>query len=227
MKRFMVIGLGRFGQKLAQSLTQAGHEVIAVDKREDLVEQVRDEVALAVAMDATDADPLKAQSVADLDAVVVCIGEDFEANALATATLKSLGVKTVISRASSEIQRRILTAIGADQVVLPEEEVAERLAGNLANPNIIEHLELAPGHSLVQIRAPAEWYGLTLTEIDFRRKYEVNLVAIKRTVKERTAEGTETVAEQVMDLPMAHTVLREGDILVLVGATDSLANLPS
>ena len=227
MKRFMVIGLGRFGQRLAQALTEAGHEVIAIDKREELVERVRDEVALAVCLDATDPDPLKSQGAADIDAAVVCIGEDFESNALATATLKSLGVPVVISRASTEIQRRILSAIGADQVVLPEEEVADRLAGHLANPNILEHLELAEGHSLIQIRAPADWVGRTLGEIDLRRKHEVNLVAIKRTVVSRTPEGGETKEQQVVDLPMAHTVIREGDVLVLVGSTESLASLPS
>jgi len=227
MKRFMVIGLGRFGQRLAQALTEAGHEVIAIDKREELVERVRDEVALAVCLDATDPDPLKSQGAADIDAAVVCIGEDFESNALATATLKSLGVPVVISRASTEIQRRILSAIGADQVVLPEEEVADRLAGHLANPNILEHLELAEGHSLIQIRAPADWVGRTLGEIDLRRKHEVNLVAIKRRIVSRTPEGGETVEQQVVDLPMAHTVIREGDVLVLVGSTESLASLPS
>ena len=227
MKRFMVIGMGRFGRRLAQSLTEAGHEVIAIDQREELVERVRDEVALAVCLDATDPEPLKSQGAADVDAAIVTIGEDFESNALATATLKSMGVRLVISRASTEIQRRILAAIGADRVVLPEEEVAERLASQLANPNIVEHLELSAGHSLVQIRAPAEWHGRTLGDIDLRRKYSVNLVAIKRPVKARTAKGEETVEEQVMDLPMAHTIIREGDVLVLVGSTDSLNTLPS
>jgi trk system potassium uptake protein len=227
MKRFMVIGLGRFGRRLAQALTEAGHEVIAIDKREELVERVRDEVALAVALDATDPEPLKAQGAVEIDAAIVSIGEDFEANALATATLKSLGVPHVISRASTEIQRRILAAIGADRVVLPEEEVAERLASQLANPNVLEHLELAEGHSLVQIRAPEEWHGRTLGEIDLRRKYEVNLVAIKRPVKARDAEGVETVQQQVVDLPMAHTVIRNDDVLILVGSTESLSKLPS
>jgi len=227
MKRFMVIGLGRFGQRLAQMLTQAGHEVIAVDLREELVERVRDEVALAVSLDATDPEPLKAQDVASLDAAIVSIGEDFEANALATATLKSLDVRYVVSRASSQIQRRILMRIGADRVIFPEEEIAERLASQLANPNIVEHLVLAEGHDLIQIRAPAAWHDRTLGEIDLRRKYEVNLVAIKRTVMTRNEEGEEVKSEELVDLPMAHTIIRDGDVLVLVGSTASLSNLPS
>ena len=228
MKRFLVIGLGRFGRRLAQALTEAGQEVIAVDIRDELVEQARDKVALAVCLDATDPEALKTQDASSIDAAVVCIGEDFEANALATATAKSLGVPQVVSRASTEIQRRILSRIGADQVIFPEEEIADRLASQLVNPNIVERLALSAGHGLIQIRAPAEWHDRTLGEIDLRRKYEVNLVAIKRAVKTtRDEKGAETLEEEVLDLPMAHTIIREGDVLVLVGTTESLANLPS
>jgi len=242
MKRFLIIGLGRFGQRLARTLTEAGQEVIAADKTEDLVERVRDEVALAVRLDATDEEPLKAQEVGDVDAAVVSIGEDFEANVLATTTLKAMGVPKVISRASSGTQRRILRRVGADEVILPEEEVADRLARQLVNPNIVEHLSLSEGHSLVQVRAPKAWHDKTVGEIDLRRKYEVNLVAIRRPQEpsakeikkgakaadvEQEEEEEAEIPEQVLDLPMAHTIIREGDILVLVGATESLQNLPS
>ncbi|MFO8013157.1 MAG: TrkA family potassium uptake protein [Phycisphaerae bacterium] len=245
MKRFLIIGLGRFGSRLAKALTEAGQEVIAADKTEDLVERMRDEVALAVRLDATDEDPLKAQEVGDVDAAIVSIGEDFEANVLATTTLKAMGIPKVISRASTVTQRRILKRVGADEVILPEEEVADRLARQLVNPNIVEHLSLSEGHSLVQIRAPKAWHDKTLGEIDLRRKYEVNLVAIRRPVEpspeevkkaekearkaapSKEPEEEAETPEQVLDLPMAHTVIREGDILVLVGATESLQNLPS
>jgi len=227
MKRFVVIGLGRFGRRLAKELTDAGHEIIAIDTREALVERVRDEVALAVCLDATEPEALKSQGVDKVDAAVVAIGEDFEANALATATLKALGVGRVISRASSDIQRRILDRIGADQVIFPEEEMAVRLAGQLANPEIIDHVELSEGHGLVQIRAPSAWIDRTLAEIDLRKKYEVNLVAIKRPVKKQTPQGEEVAEDQVLDLPMPHTTIREGDVLVLVGTTESLSALPT
>jgi trk system potassium uptake protein TrkA len=227
MKRFLIIGLGRFGRRLAQALTEAGEEVIAADIREDLVERVRDEVALAVHLDATDPELLKSQDLAGLDAAIVSIGEDFEANVLATTTLKSMGVPRVISRASSEIQRRILSRVGADQVIFPEEERAVRLASHLVNPNILEHLVLSEGHSLVQIRAPAAWHDKTLGDIDLRRKHEVNLVAIKRPIKGKGTREGKDATEQLLDLPMAETTIRAGDILVLVGATDSLTNLPS
>lgn len=244
MKRFLIIGLGRFGRRLAQALTEAGQEVIAVDLDDDLVERMRDEVALAIRLDATDAEPLQSQDLGEVDAAVVSIGEDFEANVLATTTLKAMGVPKVISRASTVTQRRILRRVGADEVILPEEEVADRLARQLVNPNIVEHLSLSDGHSLVQVRAPKAWHDKTLGEIDLRRKYEVNLVAIRRPVEEASKAAKEAskaaqadqgeeeeeeaeTPEQVLDLPMAHTVIREGDILVLVGATESLQNLPA
>jgi len=239
MKRFLIIGLGRFGSRLAQALTEAGQEVIAVDVDDDLVERMRDEVALAVRLDATEAESLQSQDLGEVDAAVVSIGEDFEANVLATTTLKAMGVPRVISRASTVTQRRILKRVGADEVILPEEEVADRLARQLVNPNIVEHLSLSEGHSLIQVRAPKAWHDKTLGEIDLRRKYEVNLVAIRRPVEPsakdtrkatKAAEQEEeegAAEEQVLDLPMAHTVIREGDILVIVGATESLTNLPS
>ena len=226
MKTFAIIGLGRFGRRLASSLTESGHEVIAVDTRQDLIEEVRDEVALAVRLDATDPAALKAQNIDRVDAAIVSIGEHFEANALATATLKEIGVKKVISRASTSIQAKILARIGADQVVSPEEESAVRLGRQLSNPNIMEFVELSEGHSLIQVKAPKPFHNKTLGQIDLRKRYKVNLVAIKKQVSTVKAQGQETTEEQVIDVPMADTVIRPDDILVLVVATESLSRLP-
>lgn len=226
MKTFAIIGLGRFGRRLATSLTEHGHEVIAVDTRQDLIEEARDEVALAVRLDATEAAALKAQNIDRVDAAIVTIGEHFEANALATATLKEIGVKQVISRAGTSIQAKILARIGADQVVSPEDESAVRLGRQLSNPNIMEFVELSEGHSLIQVKAPKPFHNKTLGQIDLRKKYNINLVAIKKQVSTVKAQGEETTQEQVIDVPMADTVIRPDDILVLVGATDNLARLP-
>ncbi|NIA20418.1 MAG: NAD(P)-binding domain-containing protein [Anaerolineaceae bacterium] len=226
MKRFAIIGLGRFGRRLASSLTEHGHEVIAIDMRQQMIEEVRDEVALAVRLDATDAASLKSQGIEKVDAAIVTIGEQFEANALATATLKELGIRLVISRASTPIQSKILHRIGADQVISPEDESAVRLGRQLSNPHIMEFVELSEGHSLMQVKAPKPFHNKTLAQIDLRKKYKVNLVAIKKQVSAVRAQGEETVEEQVIDVPMADTVIRPDDILVLVGATENLARLP-
>ena len=226
MRRFAIIGLGRFGRRLAASLTEHGHEVNAVDLRQDIIEEVRDEVALAVRLDATDAQALKSQGIDKTDAAIVTIGEDFESNALATATLKELGLRRVISRAASPIQAKILSRIGADQVISPEEESAIRLGRQLSNPNIMEFVELTEGHSLVQLKAPKVFHNKTLGQIDLRKKFKVNLVAIKKQVSTVRAQGEETTEEQIIDVPMADTVIRPDDILVIVGATENLAKLP-
>ena len=226
MKRFAIIGLGRFGRRLASSLTEYGHEVIAIDARQEVIEEVRDEVALAVRLDATDPASLKSQGIEKVDAAIVTIGEQFEANALATATLKELGIRLVISRASTPIQSKILHRIGADQVISPEDESAMRLGRQLSNPHIMEFVELSEGHSLMQVKAPKPFHNKTLAQIDLRKKYKVNLVAIKKQVSAVRAQGDETVEEQVIDVPMADTVIRPDDILVLVGATENLARLP-
>jgi trk system potassium uptake protein TrkA len=226
MKRFAVIGLGRFGRRLARSLTEHGHDIIAVDHRQEIIEEVRDEVALAVRLDATDAQALKSQGIDKMDAAIVTIGEHFESNALATATLKELGIRQVISRASSPIQAKILSRIGADQVISPEDESAIRLGRQLSNPNIMEFVELTEGHSLVQLKAPRQFHNKTLGQIDLRRKFSVNLVAIKKQVSTVRAQGEETTEEEIIDVPMADTVIRPDDILVIVGATENLARLP-
>jgi len=226
MKRFAIIGLGRFGRRLAAGLTEYGHEVIAIDTRQEIIEEVRDEVALAVRLDATDPEALRAQDIDKVDAAIVTIGEQFEANALTTAVLKELGVPKVISRAGNPIQAKILSRIGADQVVSPEEESATRLSRQLSNPNIMEFVELSEGHSLIQIKAPKPFHNKTLGQIDLRRKYKVNLVAIKKQVSTVRAQGEETTEEQVIDVPTADSVIRPDDILVIVGANDNLNKLP-
>lgn len=225
-KRFAIIGLGRFGTRLAASLTEHGHEVIAIDEGQQLIEEIRDEVALAVRLDATDAQALRSQGIDKVDAAVVTIGENFEANALATATLKELGIRKVISRASSTIQAKILARIGADQVISPEDESALRLGRQLSNPNIMEFVELSQGHSLAQLKAPKVFHNKTLGQIDLRKKYKVNLVAIKKQVSTVQAQGEETTEEEVIDVPMADTVIRPDDTLVVVGSTDALSQLP-
>ena len=143
-----------------------------------------------------------------------------------TATLKELGIRQVISRASSPIQAKILSRIGADQVISPEDESAVRLGRQLSNPNIMEFVELTEGHSLVQLKAPKMFHNKTLGQIDLRKKFKVNLVAIKKQVSTVRPQGDETTEEQIIDVPMADTVIRPDDILVIVGATDNLARLP-
>ncbi len=226
MARFAVIGLGRFGMTLATALSNNGADVIAIDTARDAVDEARELVTLSLRLDSTDEKALQAHDVDKMDAVIVGIGESFEAKALTVATLKKMGVTRIICRAESELAARILSAIGATEVVYPEEESALRLAQRLVAPNIVDYVELAEGHSLVQFEAPRAFHGKQIIELDLRRKYEVNLVAIKRRIPAKGPEGKVVYQEKIIDVPRPTDVIEGNDILVIVGSDDNILRLP-
>jgi len=226
MERFAVIGLGRFGSRLATNLAQTGVEVIAIDRDREIVEELRDQVTLAIALDATDEQALKIQGIDQVDCAVVGIGQNFEANALATALLKSLRVRRVVARARNRMQARILQRIGADGIVSPEDESADRWSHRLLAPYLIEHVEIGSGYALVQIRTPELWVGRTLVELDVRSKHNVTIVAIKRRVASAAETGVESYDEHVVDLPQPTSRLTADDTLVLAGFDDDIRKLP-
>jgi trk system potassium uptake protein TrkA len=210
--------------RLATLLAEAGAEVIAVDCNRELVEDVRDRVSLAVCLDSTEEHALRAQGIDRVDVAVVGVGGDFENAALTTAILKQMGVRRVISRAASEIRAQILTRIGADDIVNPEKESAERWCGRLLAPEIMARIELAEGYSLVQVAAPESFLHRTLEDLAVRKKYRVNIVAIRRTLAQ---EGSPAVRHQVICVPMADTIVMPGDVLVLIGADEAIEAFPA
>ena len=189
MDNFAVIGLGRFGMMLARTLAKAGREVIAIDSDRELVEEIQNDVTVAVRLDATDERALRGQGVDKVSCAIVGIGERFEANILTTALLKSLGVKRVIARAATPIRQKILMHVGADEVISPEDESAVRLAQKLIAPNILSFLEIGEGVSMVQMRAPEKFHNKKLVELGLREKYSVNLVAIKKKIVTTSRDG--------------------------------------
>jgi trk system potassium uptake protein TrkA len=226
MARFAVIGLGRFGESLARALMAEGAEVVAIDKRSNLVERFRDEATLAVRLDSTDAEALRAQGVDEVDAAIVGIGEDFESAALTVATLKELEVARIYARAETEIQGKIMLKVGAHAVVSPHRESALRWAHRLMLPNLQQYIELGEGHSMIYVAAPSAFHNKTLLELRLRREYEVNLVAIKRTVTVGKDDGERSVVESMLSVPMADTMILPDDVLVLVGHNEALSRLP-
>jgi len=222
-----VIGLGRFGMRLASLLTESGAEVIAVDNSRELVEQIRDKVTLAVCLDSTDDQALTSQGIDKVDVAIVGIGKSFEDNALTTVILKQLGVGRVISRATTSMRGRILKRIGADDIVNPERESAERWRNRLLAPSIMERISLAEGHSLTQVPAPESFFGKTLRQLDIRKKYEINVVAIRRTVETTDGEGIKRTSQFVISVPLPDTAIQEGDILLLIGSDDAMNTFPT
>ncbi len=219
MDTFAVIGLGRFGSRLAINLARAGAEVVAIDRRPEIIEDIRDRVTLAVAMDATDEQALRMQGIDRVDVAVVGIGDDFEAITLTTVLLKQLGVRRVISRATSHMLARILERIGADEVVNPEDESADRWAHRLINPHFLNQIEFHPGYSIVEVPAPKAWAGQSLVQLALRTKAGVHVVAIKRR-----REGDPVNFR--IEMPTPTDPLRPDDIMILMGRDEHLARLP-
>lgn len=223
-----MIGLGAFGARLAQVLTRAGDEVIAIDSDPRAVTRVKDDVAIAVRLDATDRAALQAQGVDEVDAAIVGIGERFESVALVVATLKELGVKRIIARAMSDIQGTILRKVGADELVSPEQESADRWAHRLSLPSLRQYVELGEDHSLIYIPAPAAFWDKTLKQLDLRNKHKVNLVAIRRDKHHKKGDESKGGAiVPVIYVPAPETQIFKGDVLMVVGSNEALGDLPS
>ena len=226
METFAVIGLGRFGMTLVKALAKAGREVIAIDTKRELVEEAQNDVAVAVRLDATDERALKSQGVDKVSCAVVAIGEGFEANILATAVLKTLGVKHIIARADTPIRQRVLRHVGADEIISPEHESATRLAQKLVTPNILAFLSIGEGVTMVQMRAPARFHQKRIVELGLREKYGVNLVAVKKRVVTVARSGEEQVEEKILDIPKPTDVIEPEDVLILMGSDDAIASIP-
>lgn len=218
---FAVIGIGRYGTTIARRLAEKGTQVFAFDPDEEKIETIKDEVAFAVTLDATDLRALKSQNLGELDAAVVAIGENFEATVLTCVHLLDLGVKRVIARASGNHQRLILEKIGVTEILTPEEEVANVVTEKLLNPNIVSFLQLPDDHEIAEIRAPKGVIGRTIEEIGFRNKYEMTLITIKRAY-EVTKNGEDITEEHIIGVPKSETPIKESDTLVVFGAAKSV-----
>lgn len=220
MARFAIIGLGRFGMRLARTMAGLGAEVIAIDRSRTLIERIQDDVSIAVRLDSTDEEALRAQGIHDVPVVVVGIGEDFESAALATAAVKSLGVPRVIARAQNALRGRILRRIGADEIVYPEHETADRWAHRLLLPKLERFVELGDDVNLIELVAPPSFIGKTPRSLALREKLGVTLVAIRRK-----AEGHAGAVS--FWVPTAETEIQTADELLLIGRQESLEKLTS
>jgi len=224
MKRFAVIGLGRFGQKLAIALAMSGAEVIAIDKDRNEIELIRDQVSHAVRLDSTDEEALKAQGVDKAGVAIIGMGqENFEAAILTVVNLRQMGVKQIYARAESLIAGEVFSKVGATEVIYPEIESAQRWAYKLIAPQIGEKMDFAPGYSLARIKAPASFDGRTVMDLQLRQKYNVNLVSIKRGEHSKGKKGEKG---KIINVPMPSTVVYKDDILMVAGSDADLAKLP-
>ena len=209
MKSFVVIGLGRFGTEAALSLCRQGCEVLVIDSSEELVQQISDKVTQAVVADARDKEVLRALDVGEFDCGLVAIGDDLANSVLATMNLKELNVPYIVCKASDDTHVEVLKKLGADKVVIPERENADRLAKSLASTNVLDYIELSEDYGIIEIPAPGAWENKSLIELNVRAKLGVNILAIKRN-------GDITVS------PAADFRIAKDDVLVVLGDSAAL-----
>ena len=179
MKNFLVIGMGRFGQHLSQKLTELGNDVMIVDESEEIINRLAGNVALAKVADCKNEEVLKSLSVTAFDMCFVCIGSDFQSSLEITSLLKDLGAKVVISKASTKIQEKFLLRNGADAVVYPEKDLAYKLAVQYSGRNVYDYYKLSDTIAVYEVAIPKNWVGKTLPELDVRRVYGINVLAIR------------------------------------------------
>jgi trk/ktr system potassium uptake protein len=218
--KYAVIGLGEFGSSAAVGLFRRGAEVIAVDTDMDRVNSVKDEVSLAIRLNATHEDALKSHGLGEVDVLIAAIGNNFEAQVLVVIHAKQHGIKKIIARATTADHIRVLQAVGADEVFNPEETAARWMVQRLLIRNISNYFELAEGFSVVEINAPASILGKTIEELNLRRRFRINLVAIKKQIRDSTGHAI----DQFNPVPPPTEIVREGDVLALVGSVLDLAN---
>jgi trk system potassium uptake protein TrkA len=207
----LVIGLGRFGTSAARELMRLGHDVLAVDRDEQPVNDIAPVVTQALQADASDVDALKAIGAGEFDHAIVAISSATEASIFATLALKQLGVRNVVAKAGTALHGTILERVGADRVVYPEREMGVRVAHIFAYPNVIDYIDTAPGFGITMLRPPAGSIGKTLTELDLGRR-QLSPVALRR-------------GDRVTVNPASSEIIQDGDLLILVGRDSGLEHL--
>lgn len=214
MAQIVVIGLGRFGFHVARELHAAQHEVLAIDADADVVQRVRNHSSRAVVLDARDAERLAALGLSDFDAAVVSLGELVDVSCLVALHLRELKVRKIVTKAGSEDHGKLLRLIGADEVIFPERESAERLAYRLTSADLLQHLPLGEGISIDEIAPGDEMTGKTLAELALPRRFNVQVLAVR-----------DALTGQLRANPGALFRVKDSDSLLVVGDDPSLAKL--
>ena len=196
MKSCVVIGLGRFGSEVARELCRQGCQVLAMDVNQELVSQIANDVTHAVVGDGQDKGVLRALGVREFDCGVIAIGDDLAASVLVTMNLKELGVAQVICKAHDETHRRVLEKLGADRVVIPEQEQGARLARSLSSRNVLDYIELSREYGIIEIPVPGSWKGKSLKELNVRAALGLNILAIRRGGQINVSPGADFIFEQ-------------------------------
>lgn len=211
-KQYIVIGCGRFGSSVAKKMCQLGNEVMVIDKDEDSIENIAEQVTHTAIVDVTEERDLKSIGLGNFDVVIVAISSDIRASIMATIMAKEMGVPKIVCKAKDELQAKVLYKIGADKVVFPERDMGIRLAYNLASENILDQINLDPEYSIMEIVTPTNWVGKTIIELNLRAKYDITVLAVK------TTSGLKV-------MPSPNYKMQEKNILIIIGNTDKISDI--
>lgn len=209
MKSILLIGMGKFGCALGESLLRMGDEVMIVDKNEELINSLAGKYTDALILNCMNEEALKQLDVPSFDACVVAIGDDFQSSLQITSLLKDLGAKHVVSKASTEIQKKFLLRNGADEVIYPDRDIAEKMAVKLNSSKVFDYIELNDEYSIFEIAAPNHWAGKKIVDLNPRAKYGLNILTIKK-------------ADNIVSSPDAQYVFEEGDHMLVFGKTEKI-----
>jgi trk system potassium uptake protein TrkA len=215
-EKFAVIGAGHFGSAIAITLSKKGAEVMLIDTDQDRIDAFSDDVAYAVSLDATDKKALMSQDIKEFDAVVVAIGQNFEARLLCAAVLLDIGVKKIICRSLGMSQRLILEKMGITEILSPEDEVAILVAERLMNPSVISYLQLPDDYRIAEVLAPRKIAGRTYGDLALRDKYKLSMITIKRDFQE-FVDKKECIIQHIIGVPDTKTIIQPNDSLVIFG----------
>ena len=209
MKSILLIGMGKFGQTLGERLLNMGDEVMIVDKNEDIVNTLAPKYMNALIANCMNENNLRTMDIPSFDVCVVAIGDDFQSSLEITSILKDLGARYVVSKATTEIQRKFLLRNGADEVVYPDHDIAEKLAVKLNSAKVFDYIELDAEYSIFEIAVPTEWYRKKIVDVNPRRKYGINILTIKK-------------GRKIVTSPDAEYVFDDGDHMVIFGNTEKI-----
>ena len=208
MKRAVVIGLGIFGFNIAKDLYENGIEVIAIDKDKEMVQKIKDFSTKAVLADGTDKEVMESIGIQEDDIVIISFGENLAASTLITLHLKEMRVKNIIVKAPNEDHKRVLEKVGATEVIIPEREMADKVAKSIISPNILDYIPLSEDYTISEVVPPASFMGKTIGELRLRTKYHVEVIAVR-----------EMLPDRVTMVPKADFVIKDSDVLVVIGKT--------
>ena len=211
MKRVVVVGLGIFGSQLARQLFEKGLEVIAIDKNRDVVQKIRDHSTKAVVADATDKDVLDSIGIDADDTVVISFGEDLSASTLLTLYLKEMKIREIIVKVPNEDYKRILLKVGASEAIIPEREMANKVARSIISPNVLEYLPISEDYTICELAPPTAFIGKSLAELDLRKRYQLQVIAIR-----------DVLTGKMQLVPRAGSVLKDSDVLVIIGREEDI-----